>query len=390
MDDKIAQDYSAWFSELEFLNRLLEQRSAAPRCRSEDDEKSLRGLAREHFEQKVLPHFKRYEERGASDSVTLREQEPWLVEFGRRTGTFQKSLEMFRRQPAQLSAALSSYTEIMYCGMILLCWRMDKPSTSSQNYSYLVPTHGMVTQSIPSCVSNTEADWKLAKYALAYDHFDSSSPWRDFVSWIGDFANIIGCSAPADERKLDAFSFVNAIQKKCFETDSSARETELQATINLLTEENAKLKETVREWTRMQAVLSFRHVLERLPSPSGKKAGESASWADFWKKAVEEATKPGAKNTELARIVKDYRKLRDDIKKSTEKPSENASKTAVEKATTALANPNENSTAQTTNEVKDLNGGTKLLMAIQKSLKLIRYLQQKTLVKPPTTIPRLI
>ncbi|CAF9911271.1 MAG: hypothetical protein HETSPECPRED_000287 [Heterodermia speciosa] len=337
MDDKTVQDYSKWFTHLERLNRHLERWLIAHRGQVEDDKASLYRMAIGHFERYVLPLFKDHEERMASDDITLRKQGPWLEEFRRRTGTFRKTLEMFRTQPAQLSDVLSNYTDLLYCEIMLLLWRKEDLSGGSLSYDDLKPVHHKLPKSLLPDVPNSETpapdsvDWHLARYAFASEKSNNVHAWREFASRVEAFANIIGCSAPADKTGYDVFSSVNAINKKCFDTDSSAREAELQAKIDLLTKEKAKLEETAREWTRMQATLSFRHVLERLPPPSDKK--ESANWADFWKKAVEEATKPGAKNTELARIVKDYRTLKGDSKDATKNASKDATKNASKDAT---------------------------------------------------------
>ena len=301
MNDKTVQDYSEWFSQLDWLNGLLEKWSIAHRGQTKDNGALLyRREAEQQFEKNVLPFFKAYENRYASEGVAIRKQHPWLVEFDRRTGTFQKSLEIYRTQPARLSAILSSYTKLLYCETMLLLWCYEDLSGGSRFYDDL------------------KVDRDLARYACASEKINNYPTWRDIGSRVEGFANLIGCST-ADETGCDIFSSVNAIQKKCFDTDSSTREMELQAKIDLLTKEKAELEETAREWTRMQSTLSFRHVLEQLPPPSDKREGPN--WADFWKKAVDEAKKPGAKNTELAQIVKDYRTLKGDSKDATKNAS---------------------------------------------------------------------
>lgn len=350
MEGKTVQDYSKCFTELELLYRHLERWLVANQY-GKDDRYLQREIATQHFEQHILPFFKDYDDGAASN---LFKQEPWLAEFSRRTGTFRESLDVFRTQPYRLSAVLSSYIEIMYCEITVVLWRLEDLSGSSQFYHDLRPVGYKFTKSSLPSVPDLETpapdsvDWSLARLAFASEKVNNYYAWKDIKNRVEQFGHIIGCSAPA--AGTDFFSFLNSIHKKCLETNSNTLVIELQAKIDLLTKEKAKLEETAREWTRMQVTLSFRHLLERLPPPSEKK--ESANWADFWKKAVEEAKKPGAKNTELAQIVKEYRTFKGDSKDAAKNTSDGGTKATVEKVTTTPRNLNKQSTVKSTKDLK--------------------------------------
>ena len=58
-------------------------------------------------------------------SIELLSSDPWLMDFGRTNGSFEKSYDIFRNEPTLMSTALLRYVEQVYHEVSKEAWEIQ-------------------------------------------------------------------------------------------------------------------------------------------------------------------------------------------------------------------------------------------------------------------------
>ena len=140
-------------------------------------------------------------------------------------------------------------------------------------------------------------------YESVQENIQSNPEWKNIRQRAKQFTELANCPISPEADK-DAFSYVNAIYHKGFQTASNEQEAKLLATIAHLKEENREQMEKLREQDLILSCLTFRYILERLPYHRTK--SEASNWTELWEKAVKEANKSDGRVTPVTQIIKSH------------------------------------------------------------------------------------